>query len=417
MRKIPALLLVVACLLAPAAALGMDVSVEITGPPELAALKPGIEKTIPARCMSKGIDTKAFGRLAVTVTALGDVISYDAVLDTTPPRAFHRDIRDASALSGTIDEMITALFKGHEAAPDSPAAAVQPPKDQESRPRVMLPFMATSIAAAGEHTWVSDSSTVYELTGDKTTPVWKARGNNRILRIYPYEGSIIVLAKIMDTVQTFRIHGSELAERWSKAVIPLGNGLISTGLTFDTMIYRPTGYHWSRAAQIQGSSPQIPEGLDILSVTAADFRQSSPGHEILSYNTAGRMVLSDGETILWTEDEDAGITPHYIEQERVERGDGEGEIPARYSLRPRAVAHGDRIVTFRNNQGMARFVPRSNLFESAKVVLYMPSGDGFTRSELAEIPRGYCIDIAVTQNRAAVLVVQDKNVFVQYIGL
>ncbi len=417
MRKTPALLLIAACLLVPAAALGMEVAVEITGPPELSALKPGIEKTIPARCMSKGIDTKAFGRLTVTITALGDVISYDAVLDTSPPRAFHRDIRDASALSGTIDEMITALFPEHGATPGSPAPAVQPPQSQESGPKIRLPFMGTSIAAAGERTWVSDASTVYELTGEKTTPVWKAGGNNTILRIYHYEGSIIVLAKIMDTVQTFRIHASELAERWRKAVIPLGNGLISTGLTFDTMIYRPTGYQWSRAVQITGSSPQIPEGLDILSATAAELRQSSPGPEILSYDTAGRMVLSDGKSVLWTDDEDAGITPHYIEQERVERGYGEGEIPARYSLRPRTVAFGDRIVTFRNNQGMARIVSRSNLFESAEIVLYTSSAEGFSRRELAAVPRGYCVDIAVTQNRAAVLVVQDKNAFVQYIGL
>ncbi|HOS97224.1 MAG TPA: hypothetical protein PLR71_11255 [Deltaproteobacteria bacterium] len=417
MRKTPALLLIVACLIFPASALGMEVTVEITGPPELTALKPGIEKTIPARCMSTGIDMKAFGRLAVTITALGDVISYDAVLDTTPPRAFHRDIRDASALSGTIDEMIKALFAEHGAVPGSRVPAVQPPQARESLPRVRLPFMATSIAAAGERTWVSDESTVYELTGDETTPVWKATGNNRILRIYHHEGSIIVLAKIMDTVQTFRIHGTELAEKWHKAVIPLGNGLISTGLTFDTMIYRPTGYQWSRAVQTQGSSPQIPEGLDILSATAAELRQSSPGPEILSYDTAGRMVLSDGKSVLWTDEEDAGITPQYIEQERADRGYGEGEIPARYSLRPRAVVFGDRIVTFRNNQGMARIVSRSNLFESAEVVLFTPSAEGFTRSELASIPRGYCVDIAVTQNKAAVLVVQDKNAFVQYIGL
>ncbi len=112
MRKTLSVLAFMVCLCLPATALAMEVKVEISGPQELTAMKDGIGTTILTRCIARGIPVESFSRLSVTISALGEVISYDALLDTDPPRAFHKDIKDVSAVSPTIDEMISTIFAG-----------------------------------------------------------------------------------------------------------------------------------------------------------------------------------------------------------------------------------------------------------------------------------------------------------------
>ncbi|MGD0210562.1 MAG: hypothetical protein ABSC14_06245, partial [Desulfomonilia bacterium] len=119
----------------------------------------------------------------------------------------------------------------------------------------------------------------------------------------------------------------------------------------------------------------------------------------------------------WTDDTISGITPQFIENELDTRNFGESEPPAYYYLRPRIVVLGERIVTFRNSQGMARVVSGLNLSEFSQVLVYTPSGNDFTKEEPATFPESYCTDIALAHEKIAVLIVKDKGTYVQFLGL
>jgi hypothetical protein len=312
--------------------------------------------------------------------------------------------------------MIDALFSETgkpQAAEQKPSKA---PMGQESAPKIMLPFIATSIAAIGDRIYVSDTKTVYELKGEKTSPLWKAPGNNEILRIYPYGESIIVLAKLMNDCRTFMVIGKETKERWSKAVIPLGNGLVSSNLTFDR-IYGNIPYVWSKATQVAGSSPQIPDGLDVVSSLSSEAITSSTGTRIFTYNPNGTMVVSDGKSILWTDDTNAGNAPQFIEDLPVDRSNSGGDPIIRYYLKPRMVMLGSKIITFRNGQGTTKIVSGLNLFEYSQVLVYTQEGDDFTKREFATFPDIYCPDITVIQGKAAALLVKNNVTYVQFLGL
>jgi hypothetical protein len=416
MRKILPVLTFMVCLLVPALAFSMEATVEITGPQELTSLKSGIEKSVITRCIAKGIALEKYQKITISLSKLGDIISYDALLDTKPARAFHKDLKDTSALSATIDEMIDAIFPEAVKLQVAEPQISKAPTGQESAPKIMLPFIATSIAAIGDRIYVSDAKTVYELKSEKTYPLWKAPGNNEILRIYPYGESIIVLAKLMNDCTTFMISGKETKERWGKAVIPLGNGLVSTNLTFNR-IYGTIPYLWSKATQVAGSSPQIPDGLDVISSLSSEGITSSTDTRIITYNPKGTMVVSNGKSIIWADDTNAGNAPQFIEDLPVDRSYTGGDPVIRYYLKPRMVMLGSKIITFRNSQGTTRIVSGLNLFEYSQVLVYTQTGDDFTKNELATFPDSYCPDIIVIQGKIAALLVKNKVSFVQFLGL
>ena len=287
---------------------------------------------------------------------------------------------------------------------------------QEEGQRIKLPFLPTSITSVGEKIFVSDEHTVYELTGEKVSPLWKARGNNEVLRIYPYGDDLIVLARIMDGFQTFLIHGSEIKVRWNRAVIPLGSGLVSSKLTFDR-VFSPLSYQWSSAAQETGASPQIPDGFDVICTITADISPSAGGPEVISYDASDRLTISNGKSTLWSDIDGTTITPLHVDEGRSSRVGIEGDLPARYYVRPRIASAGGRLVTFRNGQGLAGMVSRLNMFENTQILVYTRTGEEFSRTVLAEYPGSYCMDIAVTQGRAAALIVHGKSAYVQFIGL
>jgi hypothetical protein len=416
MRKTLWALTIMAIFHIPSLAMGMDVAVEINGPQELMPLKEGVATTITTRCISRGIPLERYAKLAVAINRLGDVISYDALLETDPPRAFHKDMKDISALSATIDEMIGAIFAGNGAAGAAPVPPSISAVAEGSGAKIKLPFIPTSIAAIGEQLFVSDAKTVYMLTKEKASPLWKARGNNEILRIYPHGESLIVLARLMDGFQTFLLQGTEIKERWNKAVIPVGSGLVSSTLRFDR-VFSPSFYQWTDASQVTGSSPQIPKDFDILCAIAADVRTSSTGPEVISYDASDRLTISDGRAALWTDADSTSITPLFIDEERKSGSNFDGDLPARYYLKPRILNAGVRIITFRNGQGAAGMVSRLNVFESAQIIAYSPAGEEFSREVLENFGGSYCVDIAIVQGKAAAVIVKDKSASVQFIGL
>jgi len=418
MKKVRILLPVLVCLFLSSEAFSMQTSVEITGPQELRSLKEGIEKSVTARCIARGIAVDTFGKLTITISKLGDTISYDALLDTKPPKAFHKDLKDASTLSATMDEMIIALFGDAQKAQTPPILPKKEPQVQGNGQEIKLPLQAISITAVGDKLFICDKKTVYDLT-NLNTPVWQAPGNNEILRLYTYGESIIVLTKIMNNFRSFTITGTGVVnEQWSRAVIPFGSGLISTDIIFNREL-GAIPYTWSNPKQERGSSPQIPEGLDILSALSFETKAASAGFMTISYNHADTMVIRDGKSTICTEDKSVGNSPQFLDDTKVERDYTGSEPNLRYYLKPRIALVEGTFFSPRNSLGSTKIVAGLNLFESALIFAYKANAaDGeFTKSELASFPDGYCTDIAVSGGRIVALVVKGKFTYVQFIGL
>jgi len=225
-----------------------------------------------------------------------------------------------------------------------------------------------------------------------------------------------VLTRIMDGCRTYVVRGTQIGEQWNTPVIPLGSGLVSSTLRFDRT-FSPLPFQWSRAARVAGSSPQIAPDLDFISSITGEIVPSAAGPEIISYDASGRLTVANGKTVLWTAADGTSITPQYVDEDRSAGGNDERDIPARYYFKPRIALSGDRIITFRNGQGLAGMVSRLNVFEKAQVIRYYPAGEDFAREVLTEFADGYCVDIAVSPHGAAALIVQGKSAYVQFIGL
>ncbi len=409
MRKNIFILFMVGFLSFPGLTYAMDVSVDITGPQDLATLKVGIEKTIVARCISKGVQLESYKKLNVTISKLGDVISYDAVLDTVPPQAFHKDLKDTANLSGTIDEMIGTMFIA------APEAQVVPYKAEPQKEKVLknvagatlkLPFVANSIASIGERIFISDPTTVYELKGEKPSPVWHTPGKIEILRIYPYQDTLIVLGKLDYNFRSFKIKDGKTLDRWDKAVVPLGKGLVVSEIYSDKT--SSISYRWLPAKQLDGSSPQLPNGLDM--ITAVTSEVGPKGPEILSFTQDNKLAVYSCSSIRKKTDNDAGIVPDFIEDTTI-------TPPMRYYLKPRIVVAGEKIITFENDRGLARWLPRILMFESTQIIVYTASGDEFEGTTVATYPKSYCADITLSSGKVAALIVKGKNTYIQLLDL
>jgi hypothetical protein len=411
MRKIIFILCMVLFFYIPILSYAMDVSVDIMGPQDLGTLKGGIEKTIVARCIAKGIQLESYKKLNVTLSKLGDVISYDALLDSVPPKAFHKDLKDTSNLSGTIDEMIGAMFV---AAPKT-QAAIQAPSQQEpvqknvAGAKLKLPFIANSIAEIGGKIFISDPNTVYALKGEKTSPIWHTPGSIEILRIYPYQDTLIVLGKLKNDFRSFKIKDGKTIERWDKAVVPLGKGLVVSELYSDKdTSSRP--YTWLPVKQLAGSSPSLPKELDVIAAVTSETGTVSKGPEVLSFTQENHLTVYGDSSVLRKAEDNAGIVPEYIEDPTI-------TPPMRYYLKPRIVVAGGKIVTFKNDQGLARWIARIPLFEASQIIVYSASGDEFEGTAVATFPKSYCADIALASGKVAALIVKEKYTYLQLLDL
>ena len=130
-----------------------------------------------------------------------------------------------------------------------------------------------------------------------------------------------------------------------------------------------------------------------------------------------KLAVGNSKSVLWTDDTANTQTPQFIDEDKDSVSYNRGEPPARYNLKPRILAYGDKIITFRNEQGAAKMVPGLNLFDYSQILIYSPSGDEFTREELATFPESYCSDIAMVQGKIAALIVKNRDTYVQFLGL
>jgi len=395
----------------PAPSRAMEVTADITGIQEAGSLKAGIEKTVVARCVSRGVQLEEYKKLNITISKLGDTLSYDAILDSKPPRGFHKDMKDMSTISATIDEMIGTIFgsapKALAPLPQAvlvPPAVAQAPQSKNYKTMAKLPLVATSIAVIGDRIFISDVYKVYELKGDKTTPVWQVPGKIEILRMYSFNDALLVLAKLNDRdLRTFRIKDGKVVERWDRAVLPVGGSLVSSELVADKDIGgRP--FTWMPAKPVYGNPVQVPAGLDMLCAVIDPVEDAS---QIISYDPNDRLVIYKGKDLLWKSDTGSGIVPAFVEDTR--------PIPTeRYYLKPRIIPVGGKVVTFWNDQGFAKMIEKVPIFNESNILVYTASDDNeLDKITAANFPNSYCSDITLISGKVAALVVKEKKTYLQ----
>ena len=281
MKKASAcLVLLLSLLIASGTAHAFTVVVEMTGAEDFVGLKEGIQKTITARCLANNVAGQAGETLSVSLVQLGETISFDAVLDSKPPRAFHRDVGSRGEISGVIDQMIGEIFTVAASAPPAwsgaPSAApaedalIEIPAPPAAESGIELPFVATSMAALGGTLYVSDEKTLYRMEGNDAVPCWSPPGTARIYRLYPYRDSLLAVTNRRDSFITYQIRDSKAVQSWERCVVPLGGTLVMSRLLTDSVLPDGANY-WEEPAAVSGEGYAFPQGFDFVSAWTADI--------------------------------------------------------------------------------------------------------------------------------------------------
>jgi hypothetical protein len=401
----------------------LEIAVEITGDEDFVRLKDGIQKTIAARCIAGNVAQEADKTLSVSLIQLGKIISFDAVLDSQPPQAFHRDMNSHGEISGVIDQMIGEMFTGAARAPGAPAG--KPAAAQESLIEIQappaaeagieVPFLATSMAVLGGTIFVSDAKTLYRLEGSDAVPCWSPPGTARIYRLYPYRDSLLVITNRRDSFHTYQIRDLKTVQDWERCVVPLGDTLVSSRLMTDLLLPDGVNY-WEEPATLSNEAYAFPKGFDFVSAWTADIYPSQGGPELVAFDRIGRLTVLNGKNPLWVSDTKLATLPLYFEStQHFERKTDEPD--ARYYLMPRMLAHNGSIITIANEQGVMKFLRNVKLYSSSRILSFSPDKSGFSERDLAIIRNHYCADIALDQGSLIVLVVKKSTSLIQRIGL
>jgi hypothetical protein len=415
-----ALTILLMAILSPLSGYSLETTVEIIGSEDLAKLKDGIEKSIAARCIAKGIDLSPYERLTISIAKLGETISFDAVLKTEPPKAFHKDIKGADAISPTIDEMLTVLFVPPVLAPAPPPT---PPLAQNAIETVVLPLQAISITSLGDTIFLCDKKTIYTLKGDRTDPWWKVPGKEEIYRISAYKGSIIALVKHFDAFRSYRITDGQTMNVWPNVVLPQGDGLVTAVLNIVPDITRISN-RWTKASVVEGNPSLLPANTDIIATVVQDVYPQHEGPEIISFTNQGSLAVSAAKETFWSSAAKFGTLPLYLEQEYMERGGGKGDEYAeiqtrteRYYMPPRILVSEGMIITIDNNEGILGVLSNTKLYKSAKIRAYAWTGDDFEERILSKTSSGYCMDIDLHKNMLVEVIVQKKGTMLKFTNL
>ena len=186
MKKIGSILLLFMML--PAMLFAGEIKVDIIGGNPAEHLETGITRTVYARSLTKGVNLNQQPNLVISLTKLGAALSLDAVLETTPPRAFHRDLKSIDQLSEALDEMLSSLYQQPAVQPVIPALPLAPVQAQVAEPaateplrNISLPFKATSIVIKDGRIYISSNDTVYALISKKPVKQWAAPRTESII--------------------------------------------------------------------------------------------------------------------------------------------------------------------------------------------------------------------------------------------
>ncbi len=389
-----------------------EIQVRIIGPDDLTALGSGIEQSIAARCIAKGVTLDDYPGLSVTILQMGDVLSFDAILSSKPPRAFHSDLRSTSEITRAIDEMIAELFTGPVEIPETTTApAPGPGTPAKAGADIELPFIATSLALQGDSLFVSDRKTLYILKDAQAQPLWAAPGMYEIFRIYPYKDSILALTRYGSTFTSYQIVQGKISRQWNNAVIPVGNSLVSSQIKTDLSI--PDWINrWTTPTTLEGEPLQLPGDRDFPTMIIGEVLSSHDGPEVITYNRFTQLETQGSGKPLWASDRNTSPLPLYVEQEK------EGDIrPDRYYMMPRILTRDGDIIAINNDRGMSKIFGNILKFYGSDIVAFSPDRPDLDEKTLYHIRKYYCMDIALSDTTLIVLLIRDKNSLVQFIDL
>lgn len=422
MKRLSMVLVAVIFSLFPVSLMALDTAVQINGPDELAKIKPGIEQSIQARLIARGIDLSTPGNLTITLTQMGANLSFDAVLTAVPPRGFHKDIPGVDAVSSTIDEMLTEFFGPSEA----PAPAAKAPPVRSATKSIELPFQSTSIATMGETVFISDAGAIYKLQGDKTETWWTIPEKNTILRISAYQDSIIALTRHdrhflinePDQFVSYRIKEGRTVQKWTSAVAPIGDGLVSAALRIAPDITFQAN-RWTAPTTIEGRPIGLPAGTDIIAATIHDVAPRNPGPETITFSPSGKLLISNDKEIIWSSESSFATLPISLREDYIADAGARDSADDRkrtqyYFLPPRIVVANGMVMTIDNNAGLFGILESSKTYKSCQIRAYAWSDMDFEERIIFKTSLGYCADIAVQDDLLLALIVKKKGSLLSY---
>jgi hypothetical protein len=434
------LLLALFCITSQLSAMIIDI--QINGPDELKNQKDAINRTIETRCLASGIDTGKYNKLGIGINKLGDIYSFDAILDITPPKAFHKDMKSFAELTSTIDEMIASLFSLSQAEPSTPSEAV---KD------INLDFMATSITLLNSIIYVADNKNIY-MVKDGYPTIWSTiKEVGPIFRIWPYQDSIIALCKHASTYNkdefiTYQIKDGVIVKNWTGVTLPMGNGLIRTDIRMIPDLTQEVN-RWSSTKAVDGTPDLLPAYIDPLASVIAEIIPSLKDKELITFSSStgnllvyshdmknpkessksawqkftGAFTLSDiDKKSIWSSEARFSRLPLYLEQLYMEKNQDEAGGKQReidYFIPPRITVADKSIVTIDNNQGLWRVLEKATSYKSCQIRVYTWNENDFVETSPLKSSLGYCADIAVNNDIILALIVTDKGTKIRTVSL
>ena len=420
----------------------MVIDIQINGPDELKNQKDAINRTIETRCLANGIDTVKYSKLGIGINKLGDIYSFDAILDGTPPKAFHKDMKSYSELTSTIDEMIVSLFSPRLDQATTPSVDI---KD------INLDFMATSITLLNNNIYVSDNKNIY-LIKDGNATIWSTiKEVGPIFRLWPYHDSIIALCKHASTYNkdefiTYQIKDGVIVKNWTGVALPMGDGLIRTDIRMIPDLTQETN-RWSSTKAIDGTPDLLPAYIDPLASIMAEIIPSLKDKELITFSSStgnllvyshdmknpkessksswqkftGAFTLSDiDKKSIWSSETQFSRLPLYLEQLYVEKdqdGAGGKQREIDYFIPTRITVADKSIVTIDNNQGLWRVLEKATSYKSCQIRVYTWNENDFIETSPLKSSLGYCADIAVNNDIILALIVTDKGTKIRTVSL
>ena len=424
----------------------MTIDTQINGPDELKNQKDAINRTVETRCLANGVDIGKFNNLGIHINKLGDAYSFDAILDSTPPKAFHKDMKSINDLTSTIDEMIASLFTVQP--PSAPITPIAKIKDTR------LNFKATSIILLNDNIYVSGDNTIYSINDGKATPWWSYKGPGPIFRMWPYKDTIIALIRYnggynQDVFVTHQIKDGAIINTWTGVVVPLGDGLAKADISMPPDLTQEIN-RWSSTKAVEGNPDLLPGSMDPLASIRADIMPWSSGNEIITFSpsngkllvyskdmknpkqsskswwerTKGAFSLSDvDKKALWASETQFSRLPLYLEQIYIEKKsstseDAESrEQEVDYFLPPRIIVNSNYMITIDNNQGLWSTFDKVTFYKSCQIRLYTWDVNDFTETMPLRSTLGYCVDIAVIGDKILALIVTDEGTLIRTVSL
>ncbi|MEN6473368.1 MAG: hypothetical protein ABFD81_05080 [Syntrophaceae bacterium] len=425
MKRLSTVFIAALFFLFPLRLMAFDATVQVNGPDDLVKLKPGIEQSLQARLIARGVDLSTPGNLTVTISQLGTSLSFDAILAVVPPKGYHKDISGADALSPTIDEMIAALF-GPRAVP---AAALKAPSVRSAAKTIELPFLLTSITTLDDSVFVADGSAIYKLQGDKPAVWWKIPDKDTILRISSYQGSIIAITRHdnhfllneADQLISYRITDGRTAQKWNSAVVPAGDGLISSVLKIAPDITFQAN-RWSVATALEGRPVIPPAGTDIIATTIQDVDPQNPGPEIITFNSMGKLRIANANEVVWSSQASFATLPISLQEDYLVAPGSVDSDDSRtrtqyYYLPPRIMVWQGMVMTIDNNAGLFGVLESGKIYKSCQIRAYTWSGEDFEERILYKTSLGYCMDITFQNDMLLALIIKKKGTLLTYTTL